>query len=252
MHQIFAMVQAGKILVLKLAEFRRAEQLLQAPVIGALESGLVSLEAVGPRSARPALSSGSGTSFASRKQIGIVFVGRIGIRGEMGQLLLRRLRPRRRLAAPPPGSRRLAELHVNYEQQIEYPLERVEKGQLNWRIEKMRLGGGRTNFAQLQRLPHPARHPARDLPEYRSATAAGAGVGDRPISGLDRQAQRRHQRSQSRRRSRVHRALIGQVITVSLATMEIVKALPELRIQASGGLWKAVPSLKGTRVILLC
>ena len=34
----------------------------------------------------------------------------------------------------------LAELHVNYEQQSEYPLERVEKGQLNWRVEKMRLG----------------------------------------------------------------------------------------------------------------
>src|ERR1019366_10114424 len=45
------------------------------------------------------------------------------------------------------AGRGLAELHVNYEQQIEYPLEHVEKGQLNWRVEKMRLGKDKTSLS---------------------------------------------------------------------------------------------------------
>lgn len=40
----------------------------------------------------------------------------------------------------------LADLHVNYEQQREYSLERVEKGQLNWRVEKMRLSKDKTSL----------------------------------------------------------------------------------------------------------
>jgi predicted helicase len=44
------------------------------------------------------------------------------------------------------AGRGLAELHVNYEQQIEYPLEHVEKGQLNWRVEKMRLSKDKTTL----------------------------------------------------------------------------------------------------------
>ena len=44
------------------------------------------------------------------------------------------------------AGRRLADLHVNYEQQIEYPLEHVEKGQLNWRVEKMRLSKDKTTL----------------------------------------------------------------------------------------------------------
>ena len=37
--------------------------------------------------------------------------------------------------------KRLAEIHVNYEQQQEYPLERIEKpgAQLDWRVERMKL-----------------------------------------------------------------------------------------------------------------
>jgi hypothetical protein len=33
-----------------------------------------------------------------------------------------------------------ADLHVNYEKQPEYPLKRIESGQLDWRVQKMRLG----------------------------------------------------------------------------------------------------------------
>jgi len=44
------------------------------------------------------------------------------------------------------AGRRLADLHVNYEQQPEYPLERIEKGQLNWRVEKVRLGKDKTSL----------------------------------------------------------------------------------------------------------
>jgi predicted helicase len=37
--------------------------------------------------------------------------------------------------------KRLAEIHVNYEPQPEYPLERIEKpgAQLDWRVERMKL-----------------------------------------------------------------------------------------------------------------
>ena len=53
---------------------------------------------------------------------------------------------------------RLADLHVNYEHQPEYPRERVEKGQLNWRVEKMRLSKDKTtlvynDFLTLKGIP---------------------------------------------------------------------------------------------------
>lgn len=41
---------------------------------------------------------------------------------------------------------RLADLHVNYEKQPEYPLKRTESGQLDWRVQKMRLGKDKTSL----------------------------------------------------------------------------------------------------------
>jgi hypothetical protein len=102
------------------------------------------------------------------------------------------------------AGRRLAELQVNYEQQIEYPLERVEKGQLNWRVEKMRLSKDKTtlvynDFLTLKGVP---------LETYRVPIGQSfrAGVGHRSVPGFHRQAQRHRQRSQPRPRSRIHRA----------------------------------------------
>ena len=36
----------------------------------------------------------------------------------------------------------LMKLHVEYEKQKEYPLERRETGKLNWRVERMTLAKG--------------------------------------------------------------------------------------------------------------
>jgi len=40
----------------------------------------------------------------------------------------------------------LMKLHIEYEQQVEYPLERRETGKLNWRVEKMALSKDKTQL----------------------------------------------------------------------------------------------------------
>ena len=126
------------------------------------------------------------------------------------------------------AGRGLAELHVNYEQQIEYPLEHVEKGQLNWRVEKMRLGKDKTSlsyndFLTLRGIP-PETYEYRlgnrsalewVIDQYQVSTDKRSGIVNDPNRADDPEYIVR---------------LIGQVITVSLATMDVVKALPELRI----------------------
>jgi len=52
--------------------------------------------------------------------------------------------------------------------------------------------------------------------------------GNRPIPGLNQQALRHHQRPQPAQRPEYILRLIGQVITVSLETVKIVNALPDL------------------------
>jgi predicted helicase len=126
------------------------------------------------------------------------------------------------------AGRRLADLHVNYEQQPEYPLEHVEKGQLNWRVEKMRLGKEKTSliynaFLTLRGIP-PETYEYRlgnrsalewVIDQYQVSTDKRSGITNDPNRADDPEYIVR---------------LIGQVITVSLETMKIVKALPELEI----------------------
>ena len=121
---------------------------------------------------------------------------------------------------------RLADLHVNYEQQPEYPLERIEKGQLNWRVEKMRLGKDKTSliyneFLTLRGIP-PQTYEYRlgnrsalewVIDQYQVSTDKRSGIVNDPNRADDPEYIVR---------------LIGQVIGVSLATMEIVKSLPPL------------------------
>ena len=123
------------------------------------------------------------------------------------------------------AGRRLAELHVNYEQQAEYPLERVEKGQLNYRVEKMRLSKDKTtltynDFLTLKGIPtetYEYRLGNRSalewvVDQYQVSTDKRSGIVNDPNRDDDPEYIVR---------------LIGQVITVSLETMKIVKALPE-------------------------
>jgi predicted helicase len=129
------------------------------------------------------------------------------------------------------AGRRLAELQVNYEQQIEYPLERVEKGQLNWRVEKMRLSKDKTtlvynDFLTLKGIP-------LETYEYRLGNRSALEwvidqyqVSTDKRSGIVNDPNRAHDPEYIVR-------LIGQVITVSLETMKVVKSLPALAV--SGG-----------------
>ncbi len=124
--------------------------------------------------------------------------------------------------------RNLANFHVNYEQQPEYPLERVEKGQLNWRVEKMRLGKDKTSliyneFLTLRGIP-PETYEYRlgnrsalewVIDQYQVSTDKRSGITNDPNRADDPEYIVR---------------LIGQVITVSLETMKQVKGLPPLAI----------------------
>jgi predicted helicase len=133
------------------------------------------------------------------------------------------------------AGRRLVELHVNYEQQTEYPLEHIEnpKEKLNWHVEKMRLGKDKTSlvynqFLALRGIP-PETYEYRlgnrsalewAIDQYQVSTDKRSGITNDPNRADDPEYIVR---------------LIGQVITVSLETMKIVKALPELNIAGVEG-----------------
>ena len=123
---------------------------------------------------------------------------------------------------------RLAEIHVNYEQQPEYPLQFIENPAepLNWRVEKMRLSKDKTqlkynDFLTLAGIP-PAVFEYRlgnrsalewVIDQYRVKTDKRSGITNDPNRLDDPQYI-------------VH--LIGQVITVSLETVAVVNSLPPL------------------------
>ena len=128
------------------------------------------------------------------------------------------------------AGRQLCDLHVNYEQQREYPLERVEKGQLNWRVEKMRLSKDKTtlvynDFLTLKGIPletYEYRLGNRSalewvIDQYQVSTDKRSGIVNDPNRADDPEYIVR---------------LVGQVITVSLGTMKVVKSLPALAISA--------------------
>lgn len=123
---------------------------------------------------------------------------------------------------------RLADLHVNYESQPEYPLEKIENPnkQLNWRVEKMKLTKDKTaivynDFLTLAGIPPEAfKYVVRNksalswiIDRYQVRTDKRSGIVNDPNRPDDPQYIVR---------------LIGQVITVSLETVKIVKGLPAL------------------------
>ena len=129
---------------------------------------------------------------------------------------------------------RLAELHVNYEQQPEYPLERIENpnAPLDWRVEKMRLGKDRrqiiyNDFLTLSGVPPEAyeyrlgNRSALEwvIDQYQLSTDRRSGITNDPNRPDDPQYILR---------------LVAQVVTVSLETVRIVRALPDLGLQTNG------------------
>lgn len=128
------------------------------------------------------------------------------------------------------AGKRLAALHVDYEKQPEYPLEMIENPEapLDWRVEKMRLSKDKTrivynDFLTLAGIPAEAfeyrlgNRSALDwvIDQYQVSTDKRSGITNDPNRADDPQYIVR---------------LIGQVITVSLETMKVVRALPDLGI----------------------
>ena len=127
------------------------------------------------------------------------------------------------------AGKKLADLHVGYEQQEEYPLDKVETDgeQLNYRVEKMKLTKDKTaivcnSFLTLAGIPKETfeyrlgNRSALDwvIDQYQASTDKRSGITSDPNLADDKQYIIR---------------LIGQVITVSVETVKIVKSLPELK-----------------------
>ncbi len=125
---------------------------------------------------------------------------------------------------------RLAQIHVGYEEQPEYPLAKVETPDmpLDWRVEKMRLSKDKTqlrynSFLTLDGIPSEVfnyrlgNRSALEwiLDQYRVKTDKRSGIVNDPNRAEDQQYIVR---------------LIGKVISVSLETVKVVEGLPELGI----------------------
>lgn len=121
--------------------------------------------------------------------------------------------------------KRLAEIHVNYEQQPEYTLERIEAlgMPLDWRVEKMKLGKDKrsliyNDFLTLSGIPPEVfeyrlgNRSALEwiVDQYQVSTDKRSGITNDPNRPDDPQYIVR---------------LIGQVITVSLETARLVQSL---------------------------
>ncbi|MFA6470444.1 MAG: type ISP restriction/modification enzyme [Candidatus Latescibacterota bacterium] len=126
----------------------------------------------------------------------------------------------------------LAELHVNYENQTEYPLREIETPgkSLDWRVEKMKFSKDKTaviynDFLTLAEIP-PETFDYRlgnrsalewIVDQYRVKTDPRSGIISDPNNNDDRWYIRR---------------LIKMIVTVSIETVKIVKGLPEFEISA--------------------
>ena len=120
-------------------------------------------------------------------------------------------------------------LHIEYEQQPEYPLDREETSKLNWRVEKMSLSKDKTqlkynSFLTLNNIPpqvYEYRLGNRSalewvIDQYQISTDKRSGITNEPNREEDPEYIVR---------------LIGEVITVSLETVRRVKELAALPIQ---------------------
>jgi len=126
------------------------------------------------------------------------------------------------------AGKRLAEIHINYEKQPEYPLKHIENKDLpiDWLVEKMRLSKDKTqlkynDFLTLTGIPPEVfeyrlgNRSALDwiIDQYQVTTDKRSGITNNPNRLEDEQYIVR---------------LIKQVITVSLETVKILKNLPDL------------------------
>jgi predicted helicase len=131
------------------------------------------------------------------------------------------------------AGKRLAEIHVHYEKQEEYPLTKTEKAgeKLDWRVTKMKLGKDKTSliynqFLALSGIP-------KETYEYRLGNrSALEWVVDQYQVSTDKRSGITNDPNRADDREYIVR-LIGQVITVSLETVKIVRELPPLGLADS-------------------
>jgi Type ISP C-terminal specificity domain len=102
------------------------------------------------------------------------------------------------------AGQRLAEIHVHYESQPEYPLTKIEKKgeKLDYRVTKMKLTKDKTSLIYNQFLTLSGIPP--ETYEYRLGNRSALEWIIDQIPGLHRQTQRHHQRPQPRRRPDLH------------------------------------------------
>ena len=140
------------------------------------------------------------------------------------------------------AGQRLAEIHVNYEQQPEYPLTKTEKAgeKLDWRVTKMRLSKDKSSliynrFLTLSGIP-PQTYEYRlgnrsalewVIDQYQVSTDKRSGITNDPNRTDDPEYIVR---------------LIGQIITVSLETVKIVAGLPKLKLEVRADQSLGVPA----------
>jgi predicted helicase len=128
------------------------------------------------------------------------------------------------------AGRRLAEIHVHYEQQPEYPLKKIEKPgeKLDYRVIKMKLSEDKTTLTYNQFLT------LTDIPnqtyEYRLGNrSALEWIVDQYQISTDDRSCITNDPNRDDHPGYILR-LIGQIISVSLETVKIVRGLPTLRI----------------------
>ncbi len=127
------------------------------------------------------------------------------------------------------AGKRLAEIHINYEQQPEDPLTFIENDEvpLNWRVEKMKLSKDKTQLVYNEFLT------LADIPpkvfEYRLGNRSALDwISDRYQVKIDQRSDIENDPNRLDEEEYIVR-LIGQVITVSLETVDIVDNLPSLK-----------------------
>jgi predicted helicase len=132
------------------------------------------------------------------------------------------------------AGKRLMELHVDYEKQPEYPLEEIETPKVPWtmRVEKMRLSQDKSEIKYNEALTLRGIPPA--VFEYRLGNRSALDwvidqyrVSTDKRSGIVNDPNRKTTKEEPDAERYILR-LIGQVITVSLETVKIVKELAAL------------------------
>jgi predicted helicase len=124
------------------------------------------------------------------------------------------------------AGKRLAEIHVDYEKQPEYELERIEnpEAKLSWRTEKMRLNKQKNGIVYNDFLTLGGVPP--EVFEYRLGNrSALEWVIDQYQVSTDQRSGITNDPNRPDDPEYIVR-LIGQVITVSLETVKLIRALP--------------------------